>query len=80
MQCWPGKPREATPEVEGIWFVWRSGFSGMAGQINGDLGRMKMAPAERTVRAWEGRLPVLAWLSLGGLLPSRAHFRFTKHP
>ena len=38
----------------------------------------KTAPAAQTVRAWEGHLPVLTWLSLAELLPSVARLRFTR--
>ncbi len=37
----------------------------------------KTALAAQTVRAWEGNLPVLTWLSLAELLPSVARLRFT---
>ena len=38
----------------------------------------KTAPAAQTVRAWEGHLPVLTWLSLAESLPSVARLRFTR--
>ncbi len=38
----------------------------------------KTALAAQAVRAWEGHLTVLTWLSLAELLPSIARLRFTR--